>query len=174
MYLTPKICQKAVQNISQFPAVWIYYLWCQLNKANGLLKSGYSCCAVLVEISQMLPAQYKVNLQRLLQMTVGWVNMTLERIAAVSVLASRFRTKVSIYQCRKQIKPKWGRSNNEHFTQCAERVHYIILLSNLPLRNLKRKAIKGHLAHVVRILLYPASSHQTARSRNTFYQWVIL
>ena len=86
--------------------------------------------------------------------------MTLESIAAVSVLASGFRTKVSIYQCRKRIKLKWRRSNNEHFTQHAERVHYIILLSNSPLRSFKQKAIKGHLAHVVRLLLYPASSHQ--------------
>ena len=70
--------------------------------------------------------------------------MTVENISGVSVLASGFRTKeVSIYQCKKQIKPKWGRSNNElqHFTHRAERVHHIILLSNLSLMSFGGKKL---------------------------------
>lgn len=113
MNLVPKTRPKAIRNTSQFPAVWIYYLWYQLNKANVHCRSGYSSSAILVGISQMLPAQYKVNLQRFSKWQFGWVNMTVESIQAVSVLASGLRTKVSIYQCWKEIKLKAGRSSKE-------------------------------------------------------------
>lgn len=108
MYLVPKTGPKAIWNISQFPSVWIYYLWCQLNKANVLCLHGCSSSAILVEISLMLPAQYKVNLQRFIKWQFGWVNMTVESIQAVSVLASGLRTKVSIYQFREKLNWKLG------------------------------------------------------------------
>lgn len=70
--------------------------------------------------------------------------MTVENVYAVSVLASGFRTKVSIYQCRIQIKPKWGRSSNElqHFTQCAERLHCILFVANLSPTSFKEKLLR--------------------------------
>lgn len=141
MYLVPKTHPKAIWNISQFPAVWIYYLWCQLNKANVLCRSGYSSSAILVEISQMLPAQYKVNLQRFIKWQFGWVNMTVESIQAVSVLASVLRTKVSIYQCWKEIKLKAGGSSNELqcFTLSRNVPNLLFLLSNQALFRFKKK-----------------------------------
>lgn len=144
MYLVPKTHPKAIWNTSQFPAVWIYYLWCQLNKANALCRSGYSSSAILVEISQMLPAQYKVNLQRFIKWQFGWVNMTVESIQAVSVLASGLRTKVSIYQCWKEIKLRAGRSSNElqHFTLEQKCPNLLFLRSNQALFRFRRKNVR--------------------------------